>query len=189
MRETVEVSNALCNGPDANLQAGRLYRRAIDSLLAQELADWELLIIDDGSPDETAQRVEPFLSDARIRYDRLDENGGLGAALNLGLTAAQGELIAYLPSDDVYYAAHLRTLAAALDANPDAVLAFSHVRHHYNRSASGADPGLRAAAGAGDAPQDRRPLARTQGAGDRRHGTYDVVEAARRTARSSTRAS
>ncbi len=114
--------------------------RALESLLAQELTDWELLIIDDGSPDETPQRVEPFLTDPRIHYTRLPENVGLGAALNLALDQATGRYIAYLPSDDVYYANHLLTLAAALDANPDAVLAFSHVRHHYNRAAPGQIP-------------------------------------------------
>ncbi len=114
--------------------------RAVESLLAQELTDWELLIVDDGSPDETFRRVEPFLGDKRVHYERLPENVGLGAALNRALDLARGEFIAYLPSDDVYYEAHLRTLAAALEANPDAVLAYSHVRHHYNRSAPGQIP-------------------------------------------------
>lgn len=114
--------------------------RAIESLLAQEMTDWELLIVDDGSPDETARRVEPFLGDTRIHYERLPDNVGLGAALNRGLERACGELVAYLPSDDVYYASHLSTLAAALDAHPEAVLVFSHIRHHYNRSAPGQIP-------------------------------------------------
>ncbi len=114
--------------------------RAIESLLAQEFTDWELLIIDDGSPDETEQRAAPFFNDPRIHYDRLAENIGLGAALNQGLERASGQFIAYLPSDDVYYAAHLRSLIGTLEANPDAVLAFSHVRHHYNRAAPGQIP-------------------------------------------------
>ncbi len=114
--------------------------RAIESLLAQDLEDWELLIVDDGSPDETSLRVEPFLDDTRVHYERLPENIGLGAALNLALGKANGQFIAYLPSDDVYYASHLRTLSEALEANPDAVLAFSHIRHHYNRSAPGQIP-------------------------------------------------
>jgi glycosyltransferase involved in cell wall biosynthesis len=116
--------------------------RALESLLAQELADWELLIVDDGSPDNTAERVEPFLADARIRYRRLPENVGLGAALNLALDDAQGEFIAYLPSDDVYYAAHLRTLAETLAAHPAAVLAHSGVRDNYNRTSPDTAPGF-----------------------------------------------
>lgn len=116
-------------------------RRALDSLQRQRLADWELLIVDDGSPDETQAIVEPYLGDPRIRYTRLLHNVGLGAALNVGLDQATADLIAYLPSDDVIYADHLQSLVALLDARPDAIAAFSGVRHHYNRSASGAIDG------------------------------------------------
>jgi len=115
--------------------------RAIESVLAQEFSDWELIIIDDGSPDGTQQHGGPFLTDARIRYRKLSENVGLGAALNVALDEAQGEMIAYLPSDDVMYANHLGSLLQALDAHPDAILAYSHIRHHYNRSAPGEIPG------------------------------------------------
>src|SRR4051812_21081080 len=79
-------------------------RRALASVLAQSLPDWELIIIDDGSPDETEQLVSPFLDDSRVIYRKLDCNCGLGAALNAGLDQASGELFAYLPSDDVFYA-------------------------------------------------------------------------------------
>jgi hypothetical protein len=115
--------------------------RAIASLQGQEHADWELIIVDDGSPDGTAGVVQPFLADPRIRYHRLPENRGLGAALNYALAQTEAPLVAYLPSDDVYYAAHLRTLLAALDAHPEAGLAYADVRHHYNRRASGPIPG------------------------------------------------
>ena len=66
------------------------------------LEDWELIVVDDGSPDETALLVAPYLSDARISYQRCERNQGLGAALNLGLERARAPFIAYLPSDDVY---------------------------------------------------------------------------------------
>ncbi|HJV52272.1 MAG TPA: glycosyltransferase [Noviherbaspirillum sp.] len=115
--------------------------RALDSLLAQTLADWEAIIVDDGSRDGTAQVVQPYLSDPRIRYRRFAQNRGLGAALNQGLADAQGAFIAYLPSDDVYYSDHLLILAACLQQAPDAVLAHAGVRHHYNRSAPGSIPG------------------------------------------------
>src|SRR5919198_6646006 len=62
--------------------------RAIDSLLAQTLTDWELIIVDDGSPDDTADLVKPYLADERIRYHRLEGNAGLGTALNYALTYA-----------------------------------------------------------------------------------------------------
>ncbi len=111
--------------------------RAIQSLLGQTLTDWELIIIDDGSPDDTHAEVLPYLGDTRIRYERLAHNVGLGAALNLALGRARAAKIAYLPSDDVYYAEHLATLALRLEQEHGAALAYSDVRHHYNRTAQG----------------------------------------------------
>ncbi|MDQ4075779.1 MAG: glycosyltransferase family 2 protein [Chloroflexota bacterium] len=115
----------------------RFIRRAIDSLLAQTLSEWELIVVDDGSTDETPIIVKPFLVDKRIHYHRLDSNQGLGRALNYALEHARAPLIAYLPSDDVYHAEHLASLVEELSNNTDAVLAYSGVRHHYNRFADG----------------------------------------------------
>jgi glycosyltransferase involved in cell wall biosynthesis len=116
-------------------------RRALDSLLAQTLPDWELILVDDGSTDATRTVIAPYLDDPRVRYLRLDRNRGLGVALNQALEGATAPLVAYLPADDVYYADHLASLVATLDAHPAAVAAYSGVRHHYNRSAEGAIPG------------------------------------------------
>jgi len=115
--------------------------RALESLLAQELADWELVVVDDGSPDDTHAVLEPYLADPRIHLERLEQNEGLGAALNRALDLARGELIAYLPSDDVVYEEHLETLAARLEVEPEAVLAYSGVRHHGDRVSEGAIEG------------------------------------------------
>ncbi len=112
-------------------------RRAIASLYAQTFDDWELVIIDDGSPDATATVVQPLLDDPRIHYHRLSDNMGLGTALNTGLRLALGSLIAYLPSDDIYYPEHLASLVGILSAQPSVSLAYSGLRHHYNRSAVG----------------------------------------------------
>ncbi len=112
-------------------------RRAIASLQAQSFADWELLIVDDGSPDETQSLVVAFLQDTRIRYIRHESNDGLGAALNTALEAALGNYIAYLPSDDVYYDEHLQSLFTLLQQHPGATLVYSGVRHHYNHLALG----------------------------------------------------
>jgi GT2 family glycosyltransferase len=78
-------------------------RRAIESLLAQTLEDWELVIVDDGSPDDTGAVVASYLNDPRVYYERLDRNQGLGAALNHATGLACGRYLAYLPSDDLYY--------------------------------------------------------------------------------------
>src|SRR5947209_16796032 len=116
-------------------------RRALASLSAQSLLDWELIMVNDGSPDETHALVEPYLADPRIRYYRMDINRGLGAALNFALAQAQAPLIAYLPSDDVYYSEHIQTLVTCLEEHPASVAACSGIRHHYNRSAPGQIPG------------------------------------------------
>ncbi|MDC0715682.1 glycosyltransferase [Nannocystis bainbridge] len=119
----------------------RFVPAALASLLAQERTDWELVIVDDASPDDTAVVVAPYLADRRIRYERLPANLGLGAALNVASDLARAPRLAYLPSDDRYDPDHLGSLAARLDADPAAVLAYSGVRHHYNRRADGAVDG------------------------------------------------
>jgi hypothetical protein len=118
-------------------QQARFIRRALDSLLAQTVTDWEAIIVDDGCRDGTAQVVRPYLDDSRIRYSKFSENNGLGKALNQGLAMAKASLVAYLPSDDVYYRDHLHTLKACLETEPQAILAYAGVRHHYNRQAAG----------------------------------------------------
>jgi hypothetical protein len=110
--------------------------RALDSLQAQTVAEWEAIVVDDGSADDTAAALAPWLRDPRIRCLGLARNGGLGPALNTGLDAAHAPLLAYLPSDDVFYREHLDELVALLDATAGAVLAHSGVRHHYNRHAA-----------------------------------------------------
>lgn len=102
--------------------------RAIRSLLSQTLTDWELIVFDDGSPDGTRERVRDHLTDPRIRYTRSEKNIGLGAALNATTALAQGRYIAYLPSDDVYFASHLERLAGFLEENPDVHLAYGGVQ-------------------------------------------------------------
>jgi hypothetical protein len=116
-------------------------RRALESLCAQSFTDWEAVIVDDGSLDHTLEAVAPWLADERIRYLRMARNGGLGAALNAGFDQTNAPLVAYLPSDDVWYREHLAQLVACLEAAPHAVLACSGVRHHYNRSAPAHIPG------------------------------------------------
>ncbi|HEY7801549.1 MAG TPA: glycosyltransferase family A protein, partial [Dehalococcoidia bacterium] len=118
------------------LQA-RFIARAINSVQSQTLEDWELIIVDDGSPDDTADVVAAALADPRIAYHHLPRNGGVGAALNQAMERAHGRLIAYLPSDDVYYPEHLASLAAILQSGDGAVLAYSGVRHHHRRTVPG----------------------------------------------------
>ncbi len=103
-------------------------RRALSSLRAQTFEGWELVIIDDGSDDETRRILEPYLADPRVRYERLDRNQGLGHALNVATGLARGQYIAYLPSDDVYFAGHLGRLVTFLDEHPEVYLAYGGLR-------------------------------------------------------------
>ena len=92
--------------------------RAIDSVLAQELTDFELIVVDDWSSDESATIAGSY-GDPRIRLIRLDRNRGGNAARNEGLRAAEAPLIAFLDSDDRYLANKLARVAAHFDERPD----------------------------------------------------------------------
>lgn len=112
-------------------------RRAISSLIAQTFTNWELIIINDRSPDNTEDAIREYLEDERIRYYINSQNTGLGACLNFGITKAKGSYIAYLPSDDVIYKDHLQSLYHVLQQNQNAGLAYSSIRHFYNRKSEG----------------------------------------------------
>ncbi len=87
--------------------------RAIDSILSQEFAPLEIIVVDDGSTDNTRSIVESY--GAQIRYVR-QPNAGVASARNAGVVAARGEWIAFLDSDDYWLPAHLVRLAAAIEA-------------------------------------------------------------------------
>lgn len=73
--------------------------RAIESVLAQTWDDLELIVVDDGSSDETAEVVGGF-TDKRLRYLRLEDNRGAAFARNRGIKVARGEYLAFQDSDD-----------------------------------------------------------------------------------------
>lgn len=120
-------------------EGARLLPRAIASLLRQTKAEWELLIVDDGSADDTPAAAARFRADPRVRYRRLPYNRGLGAALNVGLREARAPFVAYLPADDVYGRSHLASLCRVA-ADPAVALAWSGVCHRGERT-EGAPPG------------------------------------------------
>jgi glycosyltransferase involved in cell wall biosynthesis len=90
---------------------------AIGSVQAQHFADWELLIIDDGSIDNTSEIVATFADDRRIRYVK-QAHAGASQARNHGLRLAQGSLIAYLDSDNLWYPGFMAAAVAAFAADP-----------------------------------------------------------------------
>lgn len=96
---------------------------AIASALGQTERDFEVLVIDDGSRDDTRARLAR-LSDPRLRI-RLQENRGLSRTLNRGLAEAQGPWIKFLPSDDLLELDCLARQLAAVDADPSLGVVFS----------------------------------------------------------------
>ncbi|MGZ7112142.1 MAG: glycosyltransferase family 2 protein [Halobacteriota archaeon] len=74
--------------------------RSIDSALAQTYRDLEILIVDDGSTDETYNAVEPFFQYPQVRYFRHEKNKGHQAARNTAIKKARGDYVAFLDSDD-----------------------------------------------------------------------------------------
>lgn len=95
----------------------RFIQQAIESMLAQTYSDWELIIIDDGSTDSTAQIVSSF-QDQRLVYV-YQENRGQAAALNRGLDVARGEYITTLDVDDWYVPNSLQDRVVFLDQHPN----------------------------------------------------------------------
>ena len=84
--------------------------QALDSVMAQECQDFEVIVVDDGSTDAGAAVVENY-GDARIRLVR-QENAGVSAARNKGIEAARGEYAAFLDADDVWMPGFLGEIAA-----------------------------------------------------------------------------
>jgi glycosyltransferase involved in cell wall biosynthesis len=90
---------------------------AIDSVLSQTFQDFELIIVDDGSTDNTAVLISAY-ADSRLRY-LTQENKGRSNARNRALAVAQGEYIAFLDSDDMYLPDKLRVQTSFMDSHPD----------------------------------------------------------------------
>jgi peptidoglycan/xylan/chitin deacetylase (PgdA/CDA1 family) len=105
--------------------------RTVESVLAQSLADWEAIVIDDGSTDTTAAIVAAvMIRDDRVRLVR-QENAGLAAARNRGIIEAAGSHLLFLDADDTIAPDHLQSLLDALE-DADADIAYSG----YQRIAS-----------------------------------------------------
>lgn len=95
-----------------------LLTRALDSLISQTEKDWEAIIVDDGSNDETYCMIIPYLRSYRkIIYIR-QSNRGSASAKNLGIRSAKGSFITFLDSDDEFRPHHLEARKEVLTENP-----------------------------------------------------------------------
>ncbi|HXH20121.1 MAG TPA: glycosyltransferase family A protein [Chitinophagales bacterium] len=93
---------------------GHMLRRPVESVINQTFASWELIIVDDGSTDNTRQVVESF-ADPRIRYI-YQPNQERSAARNTGIKNSKGQYICFLDSDDYYLPAHLESFYKKITA-------------------------------------------------------------------------
>ena len=99
--------------------------RAIGSVLAQTLRNWELIVVDDCSTDETEQVVRSF-SDDRIKYIRHDRNRRVSAARNTGIRCARGEYVAFLDDDDEWLPEKLqKVLEVFRNSDPEVGLVYT----------------------------------------------------------------
>lgn len=81
---------------------GEFIKYSIESVIAQSYSNWELIIVDDCSTDNTDEVVEDYLSDDRIHYIKNDKNSGAATSRNRALREAKGKWIAFLDSDDLW---------------------------------------------------------------------------------------
>ena len=103
--------------------ASKFIAESISCVQNQTFINWELIIIDDGSTDNTAEVVKPFLTDARIRYI-YQKNGKQGKARNNAIKNSKGNLIAFLDADDIWTADKL-TKQTELFSKSDVDLIFT----------------------------------------------------------------
>ena len=93
-------------------------RRAIDSIFAQSVINLEVIVVDDGSLDETSAVMADY-TDVRMKYIRHTTNLGQNAALNTGVKAADGEFVAFLDSDDEWQPTFLERVLQLFSRNGD----------------------------------------------------------------------
>lgn len=102
-----------------------LVEETLASVFAQTYDDFEVVVVNDGSPDDTAERLRPLVERGRIRYVE-QANAGQGPARNRGLAEARGKYVAFLDDDDLWPADKLTWQVACLGANPEAVMVYGH---------------------------------------------------------------
>jgi len=99
---------------------GKYVGEAIESILAQEFADFELILVDDASEDDSVKTIKTYEKrDSRIRSVFLDHNAGAPGARNRGFDIAKGEYIAYMDSDDLSLPTRLKKQVDFLEQNPE----------------------------------------------------------------------
>jgi glycosyltransferase involved in cell wall biosynthesis len=111
----------------ATYNYGRFLPDALDSVRAQTFSDYEILVVDDGSTDDTETVIARYLADPRIRFLRIDHLGQ-PAAKNTGIRHARGQYVAFLDADDRWLPTKLEKQVALFRAEPDLGVVYSRWR-------------------------------------------------------------
>jgi len=104
---------------------GHLITETMQSVVDQSYSNWELIIVDDGSTDQTKYRIEEF-NDARIQYHVIEHSGVIGKVRNCGMNYAKGGYIAFLDSDDLWQSDKLEYQLSLLEENFRASFVFGN---------------------------------------------------------------
>lgn len=138
--DVINTSKLLISVVVPSYNRASLVRRCYDSVVAQQHRPLEFLLADDASTDETASATAalPPAPGVTVRYLRQPHNRGVSAARNMAVRAAQGELVAFLDSDDVWFPTHLEKLLGAMErTGVDVVYANGEIRESPESPPSG----------------------------------------------------
>ncbi len=108
---------------------GHTVCEAIESVLAQTFGDFEVIVVDDGSADDSAEKIAA-IRDSRVRYIR-QSNAGVSAARNRGVAEARGEIISFLDSDDLWKPEKLTHEVRFLEEHPEVPAVFGDIEVRF----------------------------------------------------------
>jgi glycosyltransferase involved in cell wall biosynthesis len=123
------------------------FREAIESVLGQTYRNWELLLVDDGSSDQSTHLARQFAESHPMKVHYLAhpgrQNCGMSASRQLGISEASGEYVAFLDSDDVWVPDKLAEQVAILEGYPEAGMVYGNTLYWSSWSANQSDDNVR----------------------------------------------
>jgi glycosyltransferase involved in cell wall biosynthesis len=118
------------------LNGEKFIEEAIESIFSQTYPNWELLLIDDGSTDNSTiialEYAQKYSKNVRYLEHENHENRGMSASRNWGIDHAQGKYIAFLDADDIWLPDKLEQQVAILESQPEAAMVYGRTKHWYS---------------------------------------------------------